>query len=168
MTQLSPHFTLDELTQSDTALRLGIDNTPPDAIVEVLRSVTAPRMEDIRTLLGAPIHVNVAYRCDALEKVLTERDYNAWCARRGYTRDMRSWQQYLSGKAHPKGYAVDYVCRGFGTPAQIVAAIQAERSIVFDQCIMEGTWVHTSFDPRARRQVLVASFARGVPTYSSM
>ena len=36
MTQLSPNFSLHELTKSETALRLDIDNTPGEAETESL------------------------------------------------------------------------------------------------------------------------------------
>jgi putative chitinase len=39
--------------------------------------------------------------------------------------------------------------------------------IQFDQLIEEGSWVHASFDPRMRRELLTARFdASGTPTYT--
>ena len=52
--RLSASFTLAEFCESDTATRLGIDNSPPPEIVERLR-VTAMRMEKVRGALGAPL-----------------------------------------------------------------------------------------------------------------
>ena len=45
--RLSKHFSLEELTQSDTAVRLDIDNTPT---VEVIDNLTflAEKLEDVR------------------------------------------------------------------------------------------------------------------------
>jgi len=37
--------------------------------------------------------------------------------------------------------------------------------IAFDQLIEEGSWVHASFDPRLRGQVLTATFKDGTPSY---
>jgi hypothetical protein len=39
--------------------------------------------------------------------------------------------------------------------------------IAFDQIILEGSWVHVSFDPRLRGQVLTATFNAGTPTYTN-
>lgn len=162
---LSPHFTLEELTNSETALRLGIDNTPPAEIVEHLRS-TAEHMEQVRSLLGGrAISVNSGYRCEELERVICAKDFAAWCVRRGLPRDDEHWAQYFAAKAHPKGWSVDWVCPAFGSPLQIVRYL-AKTSLQFDQLIMEGTWVHSSFDVRLRRQVLTAAFSGGVPNYS--
>jgi hypothetical protein len=60
--------------------------------------------------------------------------------------------------AHLSGHAVDFVCRRFGSPRTICKALAAS-TLVFDQLIEEGRWVHISFDPRNRSQVLTK--ARG-------
>lgn len=164
---LTAHFTLEELTHSDTAVRLGIDNTPPDAIIEHLRGA-ARGMETIRELLGNfSISVNSGFRCEELERVITAKDYRAWCARRALPVDAQSWQRYFAGKAHPKGWACDWTCWRFGSPETIVRFLTQKADLHFDQLIVEGTWVHASFDPQMRHQVLTASFAAGVPSYSS-
>src|SRR5882672_9303456 len=61
--QLSPHFTLTELTNSEIALRKGIDNSPSEAIVANLTRVCAEMLEPIRNVLGVPLHINSGYRC---------------------------------------------------------------------------------------------------------
>ena len=71
----------------------------------------------------------------------------------------------MPDSAHIDGYAADFVCPSFGTPADIARAIVAS-GLVFDQCIQEGTWVHISFDPRARQQALTATFGAGGARYS--
>lgn len=167
MTQLSPHFALEELSHSDTAVRLGIDNTPSAEIVEHLR-MTAQGMETIRSLLGNfAISTNSGYRCEELERVITAKDYHAWCARRALPINEQSWQRYFTGKAHPKGWACDWTCWRFGSPLTIVRFLAQKAELHFDQLIVEGTWVHASFDPQMRRQTLTASFTAGVPSYSS-
>ena len=67
--------------------------------------------------------------------------------------------------AHLEGYAADFTCPSFGSPREVVRAIAAS-VIEFDQCIYEGTWVHISFDPDARRHVLTAHFGQGGTTYT--
>lgn len=163
--QLSEHFTLEEGMDSPNALRLGIDNTPDDATVERMQ-VAAAGMEQVRETLGFPIHVNSWFRSEEWEKVLTHKDYVRWCSAHGYEVNDQSWALYFSRKGHPKGYAIDFVCPQFGTPLNIVHAI-ASCSIKFDQLIQEGTWVHISFDPQMRGQVMTATFTDGVPNYTT-
>lgn len=161
---LSDHFSLDELTHSDTALRLGISNAPSQETVERLR-VLAAGLEKVRALLERPLIVRSGYRCEALERVLTEKDFRAWAARHGKDALETAWREYFAQKAHPQGYAADFICPAFGTPPQIVRLI-AKAGIAFDQVIEEGTWVHISFDPRMRGNVLTATFdASGTPHY---
>jgi len=61
MTQLTPHFSLDELVFSSTAQRLHIDNTPDAATIQRL-TVLANGLEQIRALLGQPMHIDSGYR----------------------------------------------------------------------------------------------------------
>ena len=164
------NFVLSEFTESDTALRSGIDNTPPPAMLAVLEG-TMEAMEYVRTLLGNKVVlVSSGYRCEALERVLCAKDFAAWCAKatRNLPVNEASWAIYFSTKAHPKGYAVDFKCPSFGTPAQIVAALRAT-NIRFDQLICEGTWVHISFAPAMRMMVMNATFNKdGEPTYAQV
>lgn len=163
--KLTDHFSLEELVESGTALRLGIDNRPGPEIVSHLQAA-AEGLELVRALLGgAPINVSSGYRCEALERIITKNDFTAWCARRNLIASPSTWPQYFAGKAHPKGYASDFTCRSYGAPAAIVREI-ARSGIQFDQLIEEGTWVHVSFDPQMRGEVLTARFAGGVPSYS--
>ena len=56
---------------------------------------------------------------------------------------------------HMTGYAVDFSCAKFGTPAEIVKAIQ-QSCLTYDQLILERVggkeWVHISFAPAQRMQ----------------
>jgi hypothetical protein len=59
---LSPHFTLAELTRSEAATRMGLDNTPsPDVIVN-LRALCEKVLEPLRVAIGKPLRVNSGYR----------------------------------------------------------------------------------------------------------
>ena len=158
------HFTLTELCQSDTAVRMGIDNMPPPDVVLNLNYLM-DGLEVVRNILGdKPIRVSSGYRSEALERVLCGKDFKAWCIRHGKTID--EWSEYFKNKAHPKGYACDFTCPEFGTPAQIVEKLR-KMPMRYDQLICEGTWVHISFDPALRGQTLVATFNKdGIPSYS--
>lgn len=142
-TQISTHFTLEEAVFSSTAQRLGIDNTPSTQIEDNIRDA-AGGMEQVRDLLDSPVHVDSWYRCAKLNAAV----------------------HGAKDSAHMQGYAVDFMCPAFGTPLEIVDAIM-HSSIEFDQCIQEGTWVHISFAPALRRQVLTAHFnTNGGTTYT--
>lgn len=141
--KLSEHFNLDEFTASETALRKGIDNTPPPVVTEKLRMLAAT-MEQIRSLLGNnSIRISSGYRCLALNRVIGSGD----------------------SSAHVQGYAVDFTCPNFGTPKEVANKI-AQSDIKYDQIIYEGTWVHLSVDPRNRRDVLTAHFKGGKASYT--
>ena len=162
--KLSQNFDLSEFTDSDTATRLGIGNNLPDALMPNAVA-TALALEQVRVLLGGPMHINSGYRCEALEKVLCAKDYAAWCSRHGYLKSDKSWAVYFAGKAHPRMLSIDFVCPSFGNALKIVKAIAAS-GIKFDQLIQEGQWTHISFDQRMRQQVMTASFSGGTPHYT--
>lgn len=132
MTPLSPHFALEELQVTQ---HRGIDNTAPAPVVAVLAD-TAQHMEAVRSALGGKvITVSSGYRCPALNRAVGG----------------------AATSAHLTGHAVDFNCYGFGHPLAVcraLAAWSAGGAPKWDQMIEEGTWVHLSFDPRMRGQVL--------------
>lgn len=141
--KLSQHFNLAEFTQSQTAVRKGIDNTPNSVIINNL-TIVAANMETVRTLLNnLPISISSGYRSPALNKAVGGS----------------------ATSAHVQGWACDFICPAFGTPVQVVDKLK-NSDLKFDQIIEEGTWVHISFDPKMRKQVMKASFKNGKPTYS--
>jgi zinc D-Ala-D-Ala carboxypeptidase len=147
MTRLTDHFTLEELTQSETAARRRIDNTPSSTIVENLTR-TAQTLEQVRTLLGArPVQVSSGYRSPALNAAVGG----------------------AASSAHMTGLAADFICPGFGSPLEICRKIAAS-NITFDQLIQEGTWVHIGLAPagqKPRLQILTANFGPSATTYAN-
>lgn len=140
---LSSHFTIDELTASETAARLGINNEPSEAIVFNLRLLAAG-LELVRAALGnLPIHVNSGFRCAALNAAVGGS----------------------ANSAHMRGLAADIICPRFGPPLAVCRAIVAAH-IDTDQVIHEyGKWCHVGFaapGTRARGSLLtIASSAAG-------
>lgn len=133
---LSPNFTLEELTASETAERHGIDNTPTSEIIENLRHLAAA-LQEVRTLLGnKPITINSGYRCPAVNEKLGSKPTSDHC----------------------KGLAADFVCPSFGSPDDIVRAILAS-PISYKQVIREfDRWVHIAVPApgeEPRRQALI-------------
>jgi hypothetical protein len=130
---LSDHFSLEEATRSDTATRLGISNQPNAQQLENMK-VAAIGMEKIRELLASPINVNSWIRLPEVNVAVGGSKVSS----------------------HMDGWAIDFVCRGFGTPLQVCKAIE-KSNIKFDQMIHEfgdKGWTHISFAPEMRQQKL--------------
>ena len=163
---LSEHFSFEEGSVSSTAVRLGINNTPPEALIDNMK-VAAEGMERVRKALGnVPIHVDSWFRCEALERIIAAKDFLRWCRVHNHpAADPNSWKLYFSTKGHPKGFAVDFISPSFGTPLDIVKAL-VKTKIKFDQIIQEQDWVHISFAPAMRGEVLTARFHNGEPHYT--
>lgn len=168
---LSRHFTLVELTRSDIAARLGIDNTPPPAIVETLRG-TAARLERVREILSEkagreiPVRVSSGYRCEALERVLCERAYEKWCVKSSLFPSRASWKMYFATKQHPRGRAGDIEAPAFGTPLEVCRELEGHRQVLeLDQLIYEfKSWAHVGWSESApRHQVLTINASGTLP-----
>ena len=69
-TQLSKHFTLEEMTKSYLGTRKSIDNTPNAEQIENLKLLCEKVLEPIREHFGKPVTVNSAFRCPALNKAV--------------------------------------------------------------------------------------------------
>lgn len=138
---LTPHFTLEEMTFSSTAIRLSIDNTPPKEVIGRLTTL-AQTLELVRAMLGYPLHIDSGYRCP----------------------DLNLQVGGAPDSAHMSGYAADFICPEFGEPLAIVQCIAKNGSIKFDQLIQEGEWVHLSVAPTMRGEVLTAHFDEGKRT----
>lgn len=64
------HFTPAEFTRSDTARRLGIDNSLPPELLPNVENLVAKVLDPLREWYGAPVHVNSGYRCPALNRAV--------------------------------------------------------------------------------------------------
>ena len=131
---LSPHFTLEEMTASKTADANKIDNTPTSEHVQALALLCVNVLEPLRMHIARPIKVTSGYRCPALNKLV------------GGAKQSQ----------HQRGEAVDIQVKGV-TVGQLFDAI-LKSGIPFDQIIQEfDEWVHVSFSAkRQRRSVLYA------------
>lgn len=130
---LSPHFSLDELTVSQTAARRGIDNTPGPRELEALKRLAAG-LEKVRAILGGPILVSSGYRNPVVNRLV------------GGARS----------SDHQTGYAADIKCPRFGSPYRVCQELARHRAeLGFDQLIHEyAAWAHISFAPRRRGELL--------------
>ena len=133
---LSLHFSLDEFTFSQTAARLGINNTPDARILKDLQRL-ATTLEQVRGVLGnLPILISSGYRSATLNRAIGG----------------------APNSAHMDGLAVDFTCPRFGSVLATARAV-AKSSILFDQVILEyGRWVHLGIaeDTVVARSVLLS------------
>lgn len=148
MTQLSPNFTLEELTFSETALRQGLPNTPDNDQVDNLRRLCAVLLEPARQILGVPLHVNSGYRS-------MEVNIRVGGARTS---------------AHLDGRAADLLPVGMNL-GEAFDKLKAS-GLPFDQIIFEcGAWIHLAiprFGEEPRIEALTASGGPGRWVYQQV
>ena len=134
--KLTPNFTLDELTASESAERNGWDNTPNDTELENLKRL-ADMLEQVKVVVGGkPIMVNSAFRSKRVNDAVGSKDTSQ----------------------HRLGCAADIRVPGM-TPDQVVRAVIAS-GIGYDQVIREfDRWTHisipNSMDTAPRKQALI-------------
>lgn len=121
MTHLTEHFTLEELTHSEAALRNGWDNTPNgDEIANLTR--LAQLLEQVKKAVGGkPVMINSGFRSKQVNDAVGSKD----------------------SSQHRLGCAADIRVPGM-TPKQVVEACIAA-AVPFDQIILEfDAWTHIS------------------------
>ena len=130
---LSPNFTLEELTHTD---HREFDNEPNESETENLKRL-ASFLEQVKELLGGkPIMVSSGFRSKQVNDAVGSRD----------------------SSQHRVGAACDFRVPGM-TPDEVVKAIIAS-DLPYDQCIREfDRWTHLSVpshpDDKPRRQALI-------------
>jgi hypothetical protein len=136
MTQLTEHFSLEEMVSSPTAAKRGIANIPEDADALNLVRLCTLLLEPIRALLDAPVQINSCYRCPALNAAVGG----------------------VSNSAHMTGRAADFIVPGQDLNLAWDQILAASSSLPFDQLIWErnglgSQWIHVAIakygeDPR--------------------
>ena len=130
---LSPHFTLEELTFTD---HREFDNTPNDQELANLVRL-AEFLEQVKTLLGGkPIMINSAFRSEEVNRAVGSKDTSQ----------------------HRRGCAADIRVPDM-TPDEVVQTIM-NSELKYDQCIREfDRWTHVSIpnteDANPRNMALI-------------
>jgi hypothetical protein len=149
MTQLTANFSLHELTKSETALRMGLDNTPGPVETEYLKILAERVLQPIRDHFQKGVKVNSAYRSP---------DSNA-AVGGSRTSD------------HCKGQAADIEIPGVPN-AELAQWIMD--NLDYTQLILEfytpgipdSGWVHVSYNPdNLKKQELTAMKVAGKTQY---
>ena len=126
------YFTVEEISRSEIANKLGINNTPTHRELHNIETITIPQMNIIREFLGVPIVVNSGFRCQELNRKV-KGVYNS---------------------KHLEGLAID------GTPIGI-SVIEAWEKLknskyasLLDQCILyrKNNFIHFGFCDNTPRQ----------------
>ena len=140
--KLSGNFTLGEMIKSQTALRKGIDNTPEPEHIANMKAVCMNILEPVREFFGLPIIPSSGYRSKAL------------CRAIGSSEESQ----------HAKGEAEDFEVAGIDN---YELARWIRDNLAFDQLILEyysggnSGWVHCSYVPNGRKEVLTMSRQKG-------
>ena len=150
--QITEHFSFKELTRSETARRLGLQNVPSDAEVANIQ-YTAEQLEKIRAYVGRGIVVTSCFRSERVNKAVGGSPTSA----------------------HRFGLAAD--CDAIGLTslafAKEIIKMRDEGEIKFDQLILEfpergdGAWVHIGFrrNNPMRNQIMTATKKNGKTVY---
>ena len=126
---LSEHFSLDEATYSETAIRMHINNQPDERQLENMKSA-ANQLEAVRNVTGA-LRVNSWLRLPDVNVAVGGSKVSS----------------------HMDGWAID--CSSTAHTPYALCQIVLKNNIKFDQCIHEfGKWMHLSFAPEMRQQSL--------------
>lgn len=126
------HFTYDELTASDKARELGIDNTPPtwarQNMVELVRHILDP----LREAWGKPVYVTSGYRSPRLNAavggVATSNHL------KGLAADIRASGKYVIDRQNNRR----------------LYDLAKKLSLPVKELLWEGggSWIHISLDPK--------------------
>ena len=150
--QITEHFSFKELTRSETARRLGLQNVPSAAEMANIQ-YTAEQLEKIRAYVGRGIVVTSCFRSERVNKAVGGSPTSA----------------------HRFGLAAD--CDAIGLTslafAKEIIKMRDEGKITFDQLILEfpergdGAWVHVGFrrNGQMRNQILTATRKDGKTVY---
>ena len=146
---LSANFTLKELTKSDTATRLGIDNTPDEATIENIKLLCQEVLQPIRDHFGKSVTVNSCFRSPESNAAVGGSKTSDHCL----------------------GRAADIEIDGIPNPE---LAQWIMDNLDYTQLILEfytqgqpnSGWVHVSYDPNnIKIQELTAVKVAGKTTY---
>ena len=147
--QLSEHFSLKELTISETATRKGLDNTPSEAIIANLKLLAESILQPVREHYGKSIKVNSGYRSPDVNASVGGSKTSDHC--KGQAADIE-----ISGVAN--GDLAKYIADNFKF-TQIILEF-------YTQGVPDSGWVHISYDPsNLKCETLTATKINGKTVY---
>lgn len=135
--KLSKNFALSEITHSNTAKRLGIENEPTEKHLQNMQHLVDNLLQPLRDAVG-PIRVSSGYRNPSLNRAIGGSSSSQHC--KGQALDLQFWSK---GKMDNK-IIYDWILQS---------------GLEFDQMINEFdfAWIHISLKAKDnRKQVLEA------------
>ena len=131
-TQLTQHFTLEEMLVSETAVRNNFTEqfNPPVEIIANLKALCEKVLEPLRAKIGKPIIITSGYRCLRVNQAIPGSALHS---------------------QHELGQAADTHVDGMSIEEwyQFIK----DSGIAFDQLIQEfDTWAHVSFNASAEQR----------------
>ena len=138
--QISEHFSLAELTRSQTAQRKGIGNMPTPEHVQNLELLCKEVLEPLRKLYGKPIRISSGYRSAALNKLVGGSAASHHCSGMAVDIDQGSAKENMR---------IFNLLKAYGTFTQLI----------FEFGTLEAgpDWVHVSYEQEdLKRQTLRA------------
>ena len=144
---MTSNFTLSELTRSETAISLHIDNEPGSIPLMNLKKLCENILQPLRNVYGKPIIVNSGYRSPALNAAIKGAQNSQHML--GQAADITARHTIPKCSATAANY-------DFHEENKRLFSLILSLKLPFDQLIDEKdySWLHVSFGPRNRRQVL--------------
>jgi len=148
---LSKNLSVTEFSNSTTAKRKGIDNTPKNSHLEAAKELAKNIFQPIRDHFGKPIWISSGYRSKLLNEAIGGSKTSQHC----------------------KGEAIDIDMDGKGNPTNAEIFYYIKDNLPFDQLIWEfgnaekPDWVHVSYKKGGpqRGQILTAKRNSAGKTY---
>ena len=152
---LSPHFSLKEMTDSQTAVKYGIANMPSEPEVENLRRLCERTLEPLREALQLPLIITSGFRTKALNDKVAHSSERS---------------------QHMAGQAADFYVKNLAESAENVGKNASRRellikafrliilddSIDYDQLIIYPSFIHVSYvSPEANRHNILLGMRNG-------
>jgi len=136
--KLSKNFALSEITHSNTAKRLGIDNEPTETHLQNMQHLVDNLLQPLRDAVG-PIRVSSGYRNPALNRAIGGSRSSQHC--KGEALDLQFWQ---NGKMMN----------------ELIYEWILDSGIEFDQMINEFdfAWIHISLKKKGSRNQVLEAF----------
>ena len=141
---LSPHFSLKEMTDSQTVVKYGIANVPSEQEIENLRRLCQGTLEPLREALQLPVVITSGFRTKALNDKLAHSSEHS---------------------QHMQGCAADFYVSSAGSIVQ-GSKVQGRRELLirafreiltnpkidYDQLILYPNFIHVSYVSKERNR----------------
>ena len=136
--KLSKNFALSEITHSNTAKRLGIDNEPTETHLQNMQHLVDNLLQPLRDAVG-PIRVSSGYRNPSLNRAIGGSRSSQHC--KGEALDLQFWK---AGEMNNK-VIYDWILKS---------------GLEFDQMINEFdfAWIHISLKKKGSRNQVLEAF----------